>query len=64
MSWNDIRNRLKSPVVVVQILIIVLNVAVAFNPTIEASAKIVVAAINAVYSVFAGLNNPSDREGF
>lgn len=64
MSWNDIRNRLKSPVVVVQILIIVLNVAVAFNPTIEASVKIVVTAINAVYSVFAGLNNPSDREGF
>ena len=64
MTWNDIKERLKSPVVAIQIFTIVTTVVVAFMPEATDTAKIIVGAVTAIYNVFAGLNNPIDKEGF
>jgi hypothetical protein len=61
---KDILNRLKSPVIWVQAISIVAGVVVFFAPSIEEEIKIVVGAVVALIQLFAGLNNPSDRENF
>lgn len=64
MTWNEIKERLKSPVVVIQIITIVGGVVVAFVPSIADGWKIVLGMVIAVYNVFAGINNPANKEGF
>lgn len=61
---KDILNRLKSPVIWVQAISIIAGVVVFFAPSIEEEIKIVVGAVVALIQLFAGLNNPSDRENF
>ena len=61
---KDILERLKSPVIWVQAISIIAGVVVFFAPSIEEEIKIVVGAVVALIQLFAGLNNPSDRENF
>jgi hypothetical protein len=65
MNWNDIKERLKSPVVVVQLIVDVIAPAVIlFWPEITTQAQIIVGVVAGAYNVFAGLNNPTDRQNF
>lgn len=61
---KDILERLKSPVIWVQTISIVAGVIVFFAPSIEEEIKIVVGAVVALIQLFAGLNNPTDKENF
>lgn len=56
--------RLKSPVVWGQALSIVAGAIIFFAPSVEEEIKIVVGSIIALINLFAGLNNPTDRESF
>lgn len=56
--------RLKSPVVIVQIISIIVGVVIYFAPNIEGAVQTVSAAIIAVINLVAGLNNPTDKESF
>lgn len=64
MNLNEIKERLKSPVVLIQIISIIVGVIVYFVPEIEEPAKVVVEGIVAIINLFAGLNNPSDKNNF
>ena len=64
MNWDTIKERLKSPVVLVQIFTILAGAVVLAWPELEASVKIVVGTVVAIYNVFAGINNPTDKENF
>ena len=61
---NTIKERLKSPVVVVQLISIIGTIVVVFWPNLEADIKALVVAATSAYNVFAGINNPSDKENF
>ena len=61
---NTIKERLKSPVVVVQLISIIGTIVVVFLPNLEADIKSLVVAVTSVYNIFAGINNPSDKEKF
>lgn len=61
---KDVLNRLKSPVVIAQIISIIAGVIVYFAPSIEGAVKVVVAAIIAIINLLAGLNNPTDKYNF
>lgn len=61
---KEIFERLKSPVVLIEIVTIVSNLIVVLHPAIETEAKAVVTALTAIIAVFAGLNNPTDRKSF
>ena len=56
--------RLQSPVVIAQLVSIIGGVIVVFNPAISAEVKTIVGAVVAAMNIFAGINNPSDKEGF
>jgi len=61
---NTIKERLKSPVVVIQLISIIGTIVVVFWPDLEADIKTLVVAVTSAYNVFAGINNPSDKENF
>lgn len=56
--------RLKSPIVWAQAISIIAGAVIFFAPGYEETIKIVVGTIVALINVFAGLNNPTDRENF
>lgn len=56
--------RLKSPVVWVQALSIIAAAVIFFTPHYEETIKIIVGTVIALINLFAGLNNPTDRENF
>ena len=56
--------RLKSPVVIVQLLTIIGTIIVLLLPELSETVKIWVGAISAVINVFAGLNNPTTKTTF
>jgi hypothetical protein len=56
--------RLKSPVVIIQLLSILGAVVVVLVPGIDSSVDKIVAAVAVIINVFAGLNNPTDRKNF
>lgn len=56
--------RLKSPVIWGQAISIIAGAVVLFAPHIENEVKIIVGAIIALINLFAGLNNPTDRDNF
>lgn len=60
----SIVERLKSPVVLIQLLSIVLAAAVFFFPGQSEQIKIVVGTAVAIINVFAGLNDPTNKTGF
>ena len=59
-----IRERLKSPVVIIQLISIVVGVLIYFLPQFSDPIKVISEAIVAIINIFAGLNNPTDRENF
>lgn len=60
----NILERLKSPVVITQIVTILGALVVAVMPEFDGSVEKIVGAIAIIISVFAGLNNPTDPNNF
>lgn len=56
--------RLKSPVVWIQVISIIVGGIIFFIPSIEEQVRVVAGIIIALINVFAGLNDPTDRENF
>lgn len=64
MNLEEIKNRLKSPVVILQIISIIATLVVTILPEKQEIINALVYAITAVINVFAGLNNPTDSNNF
>ena len=64
MTWNEIKERLKSPVVITQIISIVVGILIYFEPDLSEPIKVVSGGIIGIINIFAGLNNPSDKDNF
>lgn len=64
MNLAEIKERLKSPVVIGQIISIVVGIIIYFAPQVAEPVKVVSEGVLAVINIFAGLNNPTNREGF
>ena len=64
MNLNEIKERIKSPVVIIQLISIIVGVIVYFAPQIEAPLKVIVEGIVAIINLFAGVNNPTDKYNF
>jgi len=64
MTWYEIRERLKSPVVIIEVISIIVGVIIYFVPQATEPIKVVTAGIVSIISLFAGLNNPSDKNNF
>lgn len=60
----SVLERLKSPVVVVQLLTIVGTVVVLLLPNTEQAVREIVGALAVIVNVVAGLNNPTDPKNF
>jgi hypothetical protein len=58
---QNILERLKSPVVQIQLISIVVGVVIFFIPNIEQAVQVVSGALIAIINVIAGLNNPTDK---
>ena len=56
--------RLKSPVVIIQLITLLGAIAVTITPEVEKSVEQIVQALAAIVSIISGLNNPLDREKF
>ena len=61
---KKILGRLKSPVVIVQLLTIIGTIIVLLIPELSETVKVWVGAISAVINIFAGLNNPTSKTTF
>ena len=64
MSWKDIKERLKSPVVILQLISIIATFVVTIIPEKVEIVNNIVYTLTAIINVFAGLNNPSDKHNF
>lgn len=64
MSWKEVKERLKSPVVICQIISIIASFVVTIVPEKIEIINNIVYTLTAIINVFAGLNNPSDKENF
>ena len=56
--------RLKSPVVIAQLITILGALVVTIIPEFEGSVDKIVYALTVIVNVFAGLNNPTDHSNF
>lgn len=56
--------RFKSPVVIAQIISIIGALIVAILPEFNEAVEKIVYALTIIINVFAGVNNPTDRENF
>ena len=61
---KHIKLRLQSHVVQIQIISIAVGVIIFFAPQLAESVKVVSGAIIAMINIFAGLNNPLDKENY
>lgn len=61
---EEIKNRLKSPVVIAQLISILASLVITFVPDKAEYINAIVYSITAIINVFAGLNNPADKENF
>lgn len=64
MNLKEIKERLKSPVVIVQLISIIATFIVTIIPEKVEIVNNIVYFLTAVINVFAGINNPSDKENF
>lgn len=64
MNLNEIKERIKSPVVIIQLISIIVGVIVYFAPQFSEQIKVVSTALVSAINLFAGLNNPSDKSNF
>ncbi|KAF0092165.1 MAG: hypothetical protein FD141_349 [Fusobacteria bacterium] len=61
---ENIKKRLKSPVVQIQLISIVVGVIIFFAPNVEQAVQVVSGALIAIINIVAGLNNPTDPENW
>ena len=61
---NEILERLKSPVVIIQLVSIIAGLIVFFSPQSSDAVKAVTTAAISAINILAGLNNPADKENF
>lgn len=61
---REILNRLKSPVVIAQLLTILGSIICVFTPQLQGTVDKIVYSLTVIVSVIAGLNNPTDKENF
>ena len=61
---KDFLNRLKSPVVIAQIVSIIGSLVVAIYPEFNTTVEKIVYSLTIIINVFAGLNNPTDKSKF
>lgn len=61
---KDIKNRLKSPVVIAQLITIAGAIVVTLLPNTSAQVDTIVYALTVIVNVFAGVNNPTERGQF
>lgn len=64
MSIEEIKKRLKSPVVICQLISIIMGVIIYFAPQSTETVKVISTALVSIINLFAGLNNPSDKNNF
>lgn len=64
MNLNEIKERLKSPVVIVQLISIIATFVVTIIPDKVEIVNNIVYTLTAIINVFAGINNPSDKNNF
>lgn len=64
LSWALIADRLKSPVVIGQIVSIVAGLIIVIIPQISDTVKIISTTIVGVVNILAGMNNPADKVGY
>lgn len=61
---KEVLNRLKSPVVIIQVVSIVASLVVTLIPELEGTVENITYIITSIINVFAGLNNPTDKKQF
>lgn len=61
---KEILKRLKSPVVIAQLVSIVASLVVTIVPEFEGTMDKIVYSITVIINVFAGVNDPTSREHF
>ena len=61
---KDFLNRLKSPVVIAQIVSIIGSLIVAIYPEFNQTVEKIVYSLTIIINVFSGLNDPTTREHF
>ena len=61
---KEIINRLKSPVVILQVVSIVASLVVTLVPELEGTVESVTYVITSIINIFAGLNNPTTKNQF
>ena len=64
MNINEIKERLKSPVVWTAVLMQVVLIIALFNKELSETVKIIGTSIIEILTLFAILNNPSDKKNF
>lgn len=72
-AWTDLKGgdemkdfikRLKSPVVLVQIISIIASLIVTAYPEFNDTIEKIVYSLTVIINVFAGVNNPTNKNGF
>jgi hypothetical protein len=61
---KEILKRFSSPVVIIQLISIVVGVVIVLAPNIAETVKLISGAVIAIINIYAGVNNPTDREQF
>lgn len=61
---KEILKRLKSPVVIIQLVSIIASLIVAIVPEFQGTMDKIVYSITVIINVFAGVNNPTDQNNF
>lgn len=61
---KELKDRIKSPVVIIQLISIITGLVIFFAPNITEQIQTITTAIVSIINVLAGLNNPTDRENF
>lgn len=61
---KDFLNRLKSPVVIIQIISIIATIIVATHPELNDTVEKIVYSLTVIINCFSGLNNPTNKSGF
>lgn len=64
MNWNEIKKRLKSPVVWTAALLQIVLIIALFNKELSETIKVIGTSIIEILTLFAILNNPSDKKNF
>lgn len=61
---KEILKRLKSPVVIAQLVSIIASLIVTLIPEFQGTMDKIVYSITVIINVFAGVNNPTDQNNF